>query len=152
MTYTYIYCLLQNVDQSGRVIGGNAQRVHALGDVVLDDADLTIGRAIVGTVVVELEAQLGSSLLKAGDSRLEVGVTGLLVDDADVDGVAFRERGGQRQHEQRDQDQGKDLLHGYTLLIIFCPEGQNRIELSVTTRPWRPPRGACARALRRAPC
>ena len=75
--------------------------------------------------MVELEAQLGSSLLKAGDSRLEVGVTGLLVDDADVDGVAFRERGGQRQHEQRDQDQGKDLLHGYTLLMIFRPEGQN---------------------------
>ena len=71
--------------------------------------------------MVKLEAQLGSSLLKAGDSRLEVGVAGLLVDDTNVNRVTLRKRGRERQHKQRYQYQGKDLLHGYTLLIIFCP-------------------------------
>ena len=61
--------------------------------------------------MVEGEAQLLSRLLKAGHGRLEVGVAGLLVDHADVDGFALRKRGRERQHDQRHKDQRKDLFH-----------------------------------------
>jgi len=105
--------LVADVHQRGGVVRGDAQHVHALGDVVLDDADLAVGGTVVRTVVHELKAEFLGRLLKAGDTSLEIGVAGLLVDDADGDAFArLLSARGDAEHQHHCQNESQNFLHG----------------------------------------
>ena len=78
--------------------------------------------------MLEGEAELFSGLGHALNGSLEVGVTGLLVDDADVQAVAglgLCEGRGQGEHDQCYEDDCKDFLHESILLKIFFALRQN---------------------------
>jgi hypothetical protein len=84
-----------------------------------DDLDLAFVGGVGGAVVDELKAQFALGFGKALDGGLEERVAGLLVDDADGNGLFRQRRDGHAGDQHERQNQGQDLTHNGFLLVLF---------------------------------